>query len=179
MGRRQMVRHGPLEPAFGGSNPPAPVTPANSREILLRRTPEGREALLSSPFSSSSTHGSPFGAWWGEGDGRGIPLGVRGVPPPGWVHDRHGVPTRVRPRAAASHAPREVGAPVPPLLLEGSRRPSGKKRRGWLGPSVPDSLRAKRGGIRHRRGSRRPSEEEAEELAPTGPTHRTAETNPL
>jgi hypothetical protein len=31
LGCRQAVRHGPLEPAFGGSNPP---TPANKEEIV-------------------------------------------------------------------------------------------------------------------------------------------------
>jgi hypothetical protein len=34
LGCRQAVRHGPLEPAFGGSNPPAPA-------ILCKKDKEG------------------------------------------------------------------------------------------------------------------------------------------
>ena len=33
LGCRQAVRHGPLEPAFGGSNPP---TPANRQKMVSR-----------------------------------------------------------------------------------------------------------------------------------------------
>jgi hypothetical protein len=35
LGCRQAVRHGPLEPAFGGSNPPAPA-------ILCKKDKKGR-----------------------------------------------------------------------------------------------------------------------------------------
>jgi hypothetical protein len=41
LGCRQAVRHGPLEPAFGGSNPP---TPANG-EVMVSRSAKGRSGV--------------------------------------------------------------------------------------------------------------------------------------
>ena len=44
LGCRQVVRHGPLEPAFGGSNPPTPASGRNARLqplFVLRESPAG------------------------------------------------------------------------------------------------------------------------------------------